>query len=158
MKNKELLLHDEIIKSMGECGHFLFYKTGGKYGRTRILTTLLEHGEILQCNLQSVLGISSGAMSEILAKIESDEYIEKKRSDTDGRQIVLKLTETGKLKAKQMQQDYEKKITYMLSCLTASQQKSLLDMLQTLLVHWHSMDDEDILQDSERIAVHGKKD
>ena len=71
---------------------------------------------------------------------------------------MLKLTETGKLKAKQMQQDYEKKITYMLSCLTVSQQESLLDMLQTLLEHWRSMDDEDILRDSERIAVHGKKD
>lgn len=142
MKMEKYSLQHEIISSLGSCGHFLHYRMGGPYGRRRIFSVLLEKGEILQCNLQTELGISSGAMSEILSKIENDEYIEKSRSDIDGRQIVLRLTDAGKAEAVRMQKEYEEKVSHMLSCFNYEQKMSLLEMLRTLLKHWHTLEED----------------
>ncbi|HIZ17408.1 MAG TPA: MarR family winged helix-turn-helix transcriptional regulator [Firmicutes bacterium] len=142
MKDSDISLQHEIITSLGSCGHFLHYRMGGNYGRRRIFSVLLEKGEILQCNLQNELGISSGAMSEILAKIENDDFIEKSRSDTDGRQIVLRLTDAGKTEAIRMQNEYEEKMSFMLSCFNAEQKKSLLEMLRILLTHWCTLEND----------------
>ena len=142
MKDNDISLQHEVITSLGSCGHFLHYRMGRQYGRRRIFSVLLENGEILQCNLQNELGISSGAMSEILTKIENDDFIEKSRSDTDGRQIVLRLTEAGKAEAIRMQSEYEEKVSLMLSCLNAEQKKSLLEMLRILLMHWRTLEND----------------
>ena len=56
-------------------GRFLRYQVGGKAGQQRILMTLLTLEHITQKELQDRLEVSSGAMSEILQKMEEANLI-----------------------------------------------------------------------------------
>ncbi len=134
-------LQHEIIKSIGSCGHFLHFKMREKAGRRRIFSVLSKYGELPQKELQSILGVCSGSLSEILAKTETDGYIEKVRSKSDGRQIILRLTDSGRTKSSEMQAAYEEKISLMLSCLSDEEQKNLLEMLDILINHWSHLDE-----------------
>ena len=55
-----------IIRHLRRCGHFLYFKTGGKTGRRQIFYILLQRGEVLQRELQDLLGVQSGSLSEII--------------------------------------------------------------------------------------------
>ena len=90
---------ERIIEYLGACGRFLHYKMGEKAGRRRIFTILSKAKELPQRELQDILGICSGSLSEILAKMEADGFLEKAKSKTDGRQLNLRLTEAGKKEA-----------------------------------------------------------
>ena len=61
---------ERIIEYLGACGRFLHYKMGEKAGRRRIFTILSKAKELPQRELQDILGICSGSLSEILAKME----------------------------------------------------------------------------------------
>ena len=87
---------ERIIEYLGACGRFLHYKMGEKAGRRRIFTILSKAKELPQRELQDILGICSGSLSEILAKMEADGFLEKAKSKTDGRQLNLRLTDAGK--------------------------------------------------------------
>ena len=90
---------ERIIEYLGACGRFLHYKIGRKDGtKTAIFTILSKAKELPQRELQDILGICSGSLSEILAKMEADGFLEKAKSKTDGRQLNLRLTEAGKRK------------------------------------------------------------
>ena len=61
--------------------------------------TLLKQGNMTQRELQGILEIKSASLSEILAKIESEGFIQRVKSDVDKRQISLILTEEGRAEA-----------------------------------------------------------
>lgn len=131
---------ERIIEYLGACGHFLYFKMEEKAGRRRIFAVLRKQKELPQRELQELLGISSGALSEILAKMEADGFLEKTRSTTDGRQLNLRLTESGKKEAVALEKDYQRKVRNMVSCLTEEEQESLLRILKTLVNDWWEMD------------------
>ena len=137
--NKNILCH-RIISNLRACGHFLHFRMGGRGGRRRILSTLLEHGELQQRELQDILEVRSGSLSEMLAKIENDGLVEKIRNEQDRRNYNLKLTEKGMNNAIQMQTLYDDKIKQLLSCFTDCQAKDFLAMLDVLLEHWKTME------------------
>lgn len=149
----------EIIRNLRQCGHFLYFKTGGKTGRRRIFYFLLQREELLQRELQDLLGVQSGSLSEILSKMEADGLIEKVRSRRDGRQLVLQLTEAGRREAVESCCKYERQVEKMLSCLSPDQKDALLDTLECLIEHWTILDtDEDFLSPSgESSLPYGKK-
>lgn len=61
-------------------GHFLYYQMGGKAGQRRILMTLLKQEGLTQKELKDLLEISSGALSEILQKMEDASLVECKKA------------------------------------------------------------------------------
>lgn len=135
-----------IIRHLRRCGHFLYFKTGGKTGRRQIFYILLQRGEVLQRELQDLLGVQSGSLSEIIIKMEADGLIEKVRSRRDGRLLVLQLTEEGHRQAELSCRRYERQVEKMLSCLTDQQREELLTILNLLAEHWTVLDtDEDFL-------------
>lgn len=129
-------LSDEVIKQLRMCGHFLYFKMGGKIGRRRILVVLEEHHELLQKELQDILQVQSGSLSEIVIKMENDGLIEKAKSTKDGRHLVLRLTEKGLEEAKIAHEDNEKDVEELMSCLTKEQEKELHTLLKIVLNHW----------------------
>ena len=140
----------EIIRHLRRCGHFLYFKTGGKTGRRQIFYILLRRGEVLQRELQDLLGVQSGSLSEIIIKMEADGLIEKVRSRRDGRLLVLQLTEEGRRQAELTCARYGRQVEKMLACLTDRQQKELLATLNLLAEHWTALDtDEDFLSSEE---------
>jgi DNA-binding MarR family transcriptional regulator len=130
----------KIIHDLHRCGHFLHFKMGGKGGRRRIFFVLVEHGEILQRELQDLLGLQSGSMSEIIIKMEADGLIEKIKSEQDGRQFILRLTAKGIAEAKRREQEYLRQVTKMTSCFSKTEQQEFYGMLERLLEHWEQMD------------------
>ncbi len=140
-KEKKESVNKRIITDLRGCGHFLHYKMGGKSGRRRIFHILSEQGELQQRELQEILGVQSGSLSEILSKIEADGYIEKNKCEKDRRNYNLRLTPKGKEKAIQLQRVYEEKVEQLLSCFTKKQTEDLLEMLDVLLEHWNTIDD-----------------
>ncbi len=131
-----------ILQALRRCGHFLHYKTGGRAGRRRILFALLE-GELLQRELQDLLGVQSGSLSEIIIKMEADGWIEKGKSQKDGRHLVLRLTPDGFAQAMLIKKTYEEQVYKMLSCFSEEQQLELYRMLKILDDHWTSLETDE---------------
>ena len=124
---------ERIIEYLGACGRFLHYKMGEKAGRRRIFTILSKAKELPQRELQDILGICSGSLSEILAKMKA-------KSKTDGRQLNLRLTEAGKKEAVEQEKDYQRRVRRMVACLSREEQESLLKMLTALAECWWDLD------------------
>lgn len=145
MDPEQKAISENIILNLRRCGHFLHYKMGDKAGRRRIFFALLQHEELLQRDLQDILGVQSGSMSEIINKMEADGLIEKGRSETDGRNFVVRLTAEGKQAARFNRSDYDRKIELMMNCLDTSQQELLLELLNTVTAHWKKFDCEEYI-------------
>ena len=68
----ENLTRQEILSSLMDYSpHFIHHYLGKRRSQGRILRMLNEHGDMTQQDLQNLLGIQSGSLSEILAKLES---------------------------------------------------------------------------------------
>ena len=117
------------------CGRFLFYQVGGKAGQQRILMTLHTLGHMTQKELQDRLEISSGAMSEILQKMEDANLIERAKSADDKRQIDLALSEHGKVVALEVKERYHRSLARIFECYDAAQRDQLEELLGVLTQH-----------------------
>ncbi|MFR5869488.1 MAG: MarR family winged helix-turn-helix transcriptional regulator [Acutalibacteraceae bacterium] len=137
--NQKPISH-EVIHQLRFCGHFLYFRMGDKEGKRRILVALLDHKELLQRELQDVLHIKSGSLSESIIKMEADGLLKKEKSEKDGRCLVLKLTEKGKRRAEQLKQEYDVRVREMLSCLTEEQCEQLHGLLEPVINHWQALE------------------
>lgn len=117
------------------CGRFLYYQVGGKAGQQRILMRLNTHGRTTQKELQDVLEISSGALSEILQKMEDSGLILRTKSAEDKRQVDLVLTPEGREKAIFVETHYHRTLDRMFECLTPEQKSRLEETLGILTAH-----------------------
>ena len=117
------------------CGRFLYYQVGGKAGQQRILMRLDSHGKTTQKELQDVLEISSGALSEILQKMEDSDLIQRTKSAEDKRQVDLVLTAKGRETARSVEAHYHRTLERMFECLTAEQKEQLEKTLGILTAH-----------------------
>ena len=117
------------------CGRFLYYQIGGKAGQQRILIRLNNHGQTTQKELQDVLEISSGALSEILQKMEDSGLILRTKSAEDKRQVDVLLTGAGRDKAYSDEEHYHRTLKRMFECLNAEQKDQLEDTLGILTAH-----------------------
>lgn len=136
MKQENMEAAAKIVKQLHFCGHFLHYRMGGRIGRRRILTTLLEHKEILQKDLQDILDVRSGSLSEIIIKIEAEGLVEKVKSEEDGRNLVLKLTPEGIRQARYLKEEYDSQVENLMSCFSEEQVQELHQLLDVMIVHW----------------------
>lgn len=133
-------LSGDVIKQLKACGHFLYFRMGGKIGRKRILIILEKHHELLQKELQDMLEVQSGSLSEIIIKMENDGLIEKAKSEKDGRHMVIRLTEKGLMEAEIAREEHDKHVEELMSCLSENQKQELNDLLSTVLKHWKTIE------------------
>jgi DNA-binding MarR family transcriptional regulator len=84
------------MRDLGYFGHFLHLHAGGRSGKQHMLERILrEGGTVSQRELQDTVPISSAAVSEVLAKLESEGLITRTRSESDKRQLDVTFTENG---------------------------------------------------------------
>lgn len=124
-----------LASNLRACGRFLYYQTGGKAGQRRILVILLERESLTQKELQDVLDISSGALSEILQKMEEAALVERQRRCDDKRQVELTLTPAGKGMALQVKAHYDCTLARMFECLGGEEKRDLGEILAKLVGH-----------------------
>lgn len=138
---KEKPLAIQIISQLRFCGHFLHYRMGECHGRRRILTYIDDHPEMLQSELQEILGIRSASISEMIINLEADGLVEKAKSEKDGRHVVLRLTPEGHAQALYFKKEYLKRVEEMTSCLTPEELKEFHRLLDKIVSHWQNIDE-----------------
>ena len=129
---------DELTYLMRACGHILYNSGSSRTGQGRILHILDREGTVEQKQLQGMLGIQSGSVSEILSKLEREELILRTRNEKDRRKMVVALTEKGHLHAqayRAAQHDSE-----WFTALSDEEKALLKDLLQRLLDSWNTQD------------------
>lgn len=139
-QTNDLCRAHEVVAQLRACGHFLYYRMGGHTGRRRILTILSEHPDILQKELQDILQIQSGSLSEVMIKLEADGLVEKGRSEVDGRQWTVRLTKNGEQLAERLKTAYDEQVAKMMDCFTTEQLDILHELLDTMFSHWNEVD------------------
>ena len=90
--------------------------------------------------LQDILEIQSGSLSEMIIRMEEDGLIEKVKSETDGRHFILKLTLEGRRQAERSKDEYNRQIAQMMSCFSTDQMRQLDELLDIMVEHWRSME------------------
>ncbi len=145
----KLLQNDEaesdlrLVGRLRECGHFLYYKMGKKSGQRRILIRLLAKGSLTQRQLQELMKLSSGAMSEILTKMEADGLIARAKSMGDRRQVEVTLTPHGKEAAAGLVEEDAQMAHQLFLCLSAQEKEQFTTVLNKLVDSWNAMVNED---------------
>jgi DNA-binding MarR family transcriptional regulator/GNAT superfamily N-acetyltransferase len=98
----------------------------------RILFELGQRDRLTAAHLGRELGLDAGYLSRILARLEQQGLLEKVRSDTDGRQFLLHLTQDGRNAFTLLDQRSRDEVSEMLSELSEEDQQRLLKAMQTI--------------------------
>ena len=94
-----------------------------------------------QRELQEHAHVTAAALSEVLAKLETEGLVLRTRSARDRRQLDIALTEGGTRRAEQI---VRQKLAFQeasLSPLTVDEREQLADMLDKVADHWRTYGD-----------------
>lgn len=136
----------KLYKQIRTCGRLLHHQGGRKAGQHRILTNLYENGKMTQRELQDIIDIKSGSLSEILNKVESHGYIQRSKNEQDKRLMDLELTNSGKEAAILMNKQQEEFTQQIFVRLNEDEKEQLSMLLGKLLDDWKTSMNE--LEDS----------
>lgn len=98
----------------------------------RILFELGHSDQVTASKLGRELGLDAGYLSRILARLEQLRLLEKVRSETDGRQILLSLTAQGREAFALLDRRSRDEVSEMLTDLSEEDQQRLLKAMQTI--------------------------
>lgn len=128
---------DDLAGKFERCGRLLSHCLGKRRGQGRILRTLCQRGEMPQKELQELLGIQAGSMSEIAAKLEDKGLIARMRSEEDRRKVSLSVTEEGRAWVAQRDEEHiRSRRAELFSVLTPEEQTTLEALMDKLSVDW----------------------
>lgn len=130
-----------VLRDLGFLGSFLRQHRGGRYGQQHVLVALLKRGSSMtQRELQDLSRISSGALSELLAKLEGEELIARERAEADRRQLTITLTQAGEERAREAVRAWERFDGQAFSCLEEGEVEALADTLDRIAGHWRELE------------------
>ncbi|GIP10338.1 MarR family transcriptional regulator [Paenibacillus macerans] len=92
-------------------------------GQGRVLALLKLKPEMTQKELSAILDIRSQSLGELLAKLERSGYITRTPSKADRRVMEIRLTEAGRIAAKQNEEQSDSEIIF--GCLNETEQAAL---------------------------------
>lgn len=121
----------ELIDMAGRMAHRL-PQGGPARGQALILSILAGRDTLSQRELQQMLGIQPGSLSELLSKLEVKGYLTREKAE-DRRGNLLRITDAGRAAIPEVDADDEGDP---LSPLTDAQQDQLAGLLRTLLTAW----------------------
>ena len=128
---------DDLAGKFERCGRLLSHCLGKRRGQGRILRTLCQRGEMPQKELQDLLGIQAGSMSEIAAKLADKGLIVRVRSEEDRRKVFLSITEQGRAWAAQGDEEHIlRRRAELFAALTDEEQGTLEALLDKLSADW----------------------
>lgn len=130
-----------ILRDLGFFGHFMHVYLGGRSGKRHLLAHLHKSGgQLSQRELQEHAGISAAALSEVLAKLEAEELIVRRRSSEDRRQMDVTLTEEGRRRAVELMSSLEAFERASVDCFDERECEELLGLLDRMARHWRDME------------------
>ncbi|MFN8660008.1 MAG: helix-turn-helix domain-containing GNAT family N-acetyltransferase [Candidatus Obscuribacterales bacterium] len=113
-----------------------FLDSSYSLAEVRVLSELFRSGEVTSAALCKELDLDPGYLSRILKKFESDKLVSRKRSDNDGRQQMLSLTELGLRTFKPLNEKQHLQVSETLEHLDETAQQQLIaamKVIETLL-------------------------
>jgi DNA-binding MarR family transcriptional regulator len=122
---------EDLYGKMRACGHYLYHQAEGGAGQGKILHILAKRESMTQRELQDLLQIQPGSLSEVLTKLEAKGMIVRSRDEEDRRRSILTLTETGRKAAGQKEER-----TSLFAALNLQEQEELQQLLGKLLDSW----------------------
>ena len=125
---------DSLYSMMRACGHHLYVRSGREGGQGRILAILLDRKSMTQKELQDILRIQPGSVSEILTKLEEKGLIRRQKDEEDRRRSVIELTDSGHEAAVHQEQQEDGTPTF--AALSEQEQEEMKKMLAKLLESW----------------------
>lgn len=145
----------ELLSLMELCGHFLYHRRGGKRGQTRILRLLSEHGEMSQRQLQDILNIKSGSLSEIVRKMENEGLILRKKHPEDRRNIMIQITKKGTQTCTENIRLLQEQESILFNALSEKEQEQLFTLLSQLLADWKEHFEQSLFQHRKPENING---
>ena len=128
---------DDLAGKMERCGRQVAQCLEKRRGQGRLLSVLCRRGEMPQKELQELLGIQPGSMSEIAAKLENGGFIVRVRSEEDRRKVSLSITQKGRERvARRSAERIRQRRAQLFSALTAEEQRTLEELLDKLSADW----------------------
>jgi DNA-binding MarR family transcriptional regulator/GNAT superfamily N-acetyltransferase len=98
----------------------------------RILFELAQRDNLTASDLGRDLGLDPGYLSRILARFEQQGFVDKARSESDGRQRLLRLTPAGEKAFALLDKRSHDEVLDMLSGLAGEDQRRLLKAMHTI--------------------------
>lgn len=126
---------DDLYGLLRTCGHYLYHRFGKNMGQGRILAILSERESMTQKELQEMLRIQPGSVTEILTKLEEKGMILRKKDQEDKRRCIIELTEQGREAASSREQQEEER-SQLFTVLDETEQEELKRLLAKLLKSW----------------------
>lgn len=128
---------EDLAGKLEFCASGLAQFAGRHHGQRRILRILRDQGPISQKELQTALGIQSGSMSEIAAKLEGRGLIVRGRDQEDKRKITLSITPAGlEWMAQRDDGEIDRRRIQFFACLTQEERDTLEALLEKLALNW----------------------
>ncbi|RPH74152.1 MarR family transcriptional regulator, partial [bacterium] len=98
----------------------------------RVVFELAQKESITPTELGNELAVDPGYMSRILARFENQGLLSKTRSETDGRQVILRLTATGREAYATINSRSQAEVKTILKGLSAEEQNRLVAAMGTI--------------------------
>lgn len=130
---------DDLFRLMRRCGHVLYHSQDQNNGQGRIIHILAMRGTLSQRELQEILHIQAGSLSEIVGKLEAKGYLTKERDEKDQRKMILKITPKGRKSTEE--KAYLKSRQELFSSLNEKEQEQMKKLLKKLLDQWLSAEE-----------------
>ena len=89
-------------------------------------------GAVRQKTLVEELDVSPAAVSELVSKLERDEYVKREIDPDDKRATLIKLTDLGKARAAELADERNERFSKAFAALNAKEKDQLLKLLEKL--------------------------
>ena len=134
-KTTDELLFEQIMKAPRSVRRkaFEFPFPRPFFVRERLLIVAESYdGGVRQKDLVEELDISPAAVSELVSKLEKDEYVTREVDQSDKRATIIKLTDLGKARAAELADERNERFAKAFTALTDKEKDQLLKLLEKL--------------------------
>ena len=134
-KTTDELLFEQIMKAPRSVRRkaFEFPFPRPFFVRERLLIVADSYeGGVRQKALVEELDISPAAVSELVSKLEKDEYVTREVDQSDKRATLIKLTDLGKARAAELADERNERFAKAFTALTDKEKDQLLKLLEKL--------------------------
>ncbi|CNE43110.1 MarR family transcriptional regulator [Mycobacterium tuberculosis] len=121
-----------FFNRLGQDSESLQRRLGWSWAGFRIMNLLWVTGPLESRHLGRLAGASRATISSVLSTLERDGLVERTRSDSDRRQVLVQLTDTGHTRLKEGLRLQARLDADWLSVLTTDEQVQLNALLQRL--------------------------
>lgn len=125
----------ELYAAMRVLGHRMHMMSDGRAGQGRLLGLLLENDGITQREMQDMVFVRSGSLSEVLGKLEAAGLVERRPSAEDRRMMRVFLTEPGAREAREWAERREDAAAGIFDCLNGEEKEQLFQLVTRINEH-----------------------